>query len=187
MLYPKKINARKTDLIIKIAIFISFLVGVGLVIINRFATPNIRWAGYCNAAIIYVWVTVLYALNRNVNMASHLFIQMVALSALCVYFDIRLGFEAWSINIAIPLIVITINIIMLILSIVSFNNFIRYAFFQLIIIVASLVPIFLVYENMINDKTLSIVATVISGVNLLFSLIFHFKDIKTEVARKFHM
>lgn len=187
MLYPKKINAKKTDFIIKIAILISFVVGVMLVFINRFTTPNIKWAGFCNAGIIYVWVTVWYALNRNVNMASHLFIQMIALSCLCVYFDIRLGFEAWSINLAIPMIVIIINIIMLILSIASYNNFIRYAFFQLLIVVASLVPIFLVYENMVNDKTLSIVATVISGVNLLFSLIFHFKDIKTEIARKFHI
>ena len=187
MLYPQKINAKKTDFIIKIAILISFFVGIGLVIINRFTTPNIKWAGYCNAGIIYVWITVIYALNKNVNIASHLFIQMLALSALCVYFDIRLGFEAWSINLAIPMIVIIINIIMLILSIASYNNFMRYAFFQLLIVIVSLVPIFLVYENMVNDKTLSIVASSISGVNLLFSLIFHSKDIKEEIIRKFHM
>lgn len=187
MLYPQKINAKKTDFIIKIAILISFFVGVGLVIINRFTTPDIKWAGYCNAGIIYVWVTVLYALNRNVNMASHLFIQMLALSALCVYFDIRLGFQAWSINLAIPIIVIIINIIMLILSIASYNNYMRYAFFQLLIVLASLVPVFLVYEHLVNDKTLSIVASGISGVNFLFSLIFHSKDIKAEIIRKFHM
>ena len=187
MLYPQKINAKKTDFIIKIAILVSILVGVVLVFINRFTTPNIKWAGYCNAGIIYVWITVIYALNKNVNIASHLFIQMLALSALCVYFDIRLGFEAWSINLAIPMIVIIINIIMLILSIASYNNFMRYAFFQLLIVIVSLVPIFLVYENMVNDKTLSIVASSISGVNLLFSLIFHFKDIKAEIVRKFHM
>ncbi|MBR3003020.1 MAG: hypothetical protein IKF38_05650 [Clostridia bacterium] len=187
MLYPQKINAKKTDFIIKIAILISFVVGVLLVVINRFTTPDIKWAGYCNAGIIYVWITVIYALNKNINIASHLFIQMMALSALCVYIDLRLGFEAWSINLAIPIIVIIINIIMLILSITSYNNYIRYAFFQLLIVIASMVPIFLVYENLINDKTLSIVATSMSGVNLLFSLIFHSKDIKAEIVRKFHM
>ena len=186
-LYPQKINAKKTDFIIKIAILISFLVGVVLVFINRFTTPNVRWAGYCNAGIIYVWITVLYALNKNINIASHLFIQMVALSALCVYFDIRLGFQAWSINIAIPMIIIIINIAMVILSIASYNNYIRYAFFQLLIVLASMVPIFLIYENLVNDKTLSIIATSISGFNLLMSLIFHFKDIKEEIIRKFHI
>ena len=187
MLYPPKINAKKTDFIIKVAILISLAVGIALVYINRFTTPDIKWAGYCNAGIIYVWVTVLYALNKNVNIASHLFIQMVALSALCVYFDIRLGFQAWSINLAIPMIVILINITMVILQIASYSNYMRYAFFQLLIVLVSLVPIFLVYENMVNDKTLSIVASGISGFNLLMSLIFHFKDIRDEVVRKFHI
>lgn len=187
MLYPQKINAKKTGFIVKIAILISFAVGILLVLINRFTTPEIKWAGYCNAGIIYVWITVLYSLNKNINIANHLFIQMLAISALCVYIDYRLGFQAWSINLAIPMIVIIINITMLIISIARYSNFIRYAFVQLLIVLVSLVPIFLVYEQLVNDKTLSIVATSISGVNLLFSLIFHFKDIRDEVIKKFHM
>ena len=187
MLYPQKINAKKSDFIIKVAILISIIVGLLLVIINRYATPGIKWAGYCNAGIIYVWITVLYSLRRNVNIASHLFIQMLAISALCVYFDIRMGFQAWSINFAIPMIVIVTNITMLILSIASFRNFARYAFFQVLIVILSLVPIFLVYENLVNDKTFSVFASVLSIFNLIISLIFHFKDIKSELARNFHI
>ena len=186
MLYPKKNSAKKTNYILKTAILISILVGIVLLLINHLTTPEIRWARYCNAGIIYVWVTVIYALNRNVNIASHLFIQMIAISALCIYIDISMGFNAWSINLAVPIIVMITNIAMLILSISSYN-FIRYSFFQLLIILTSLVPIFLVYENMINDKTLSIIATAVSGVNLFISLIFHFKDIKSELIRKFHI
>lgn len=187
MLYPQKINAKKTNFIIKVGILISIFVGIMLVVINSIATPDIRWAGYCNAGIIYIWITVLYALNKNINMASHLFIQMLALSALSVYIDMRLGFQAWSINVAIPMIIIIINISMLVLSITSYNNYTRYAFFQLLIVIASSVPLFLIYEHLVNDKTLSIVSTSISGVNLLISLIFHSKDIKTEIQRKFHI
>ena len=76
---------------------------------------------------------------------------------------------------------------MLILSIASYNNYIRYAFVQVLIVLASTVPLFFVYENLVNDKTLSIVATSISEINLLFSLVFHFKDIKEEIVKKFHM
>ena len=187
MLYPQKINAKKTDFIIKVAILASFIFGIMLVLINRIFTPEIRWAGYCNAGIIYVWITVLYSLKKNVNIASHLFTQMVALSALCVYFDIRMGFQAWSINYAIPLIVIATNIAMLILSIANFRNYVRYAFFQVLIVLLSLIPIFLVYENWVNDKAFSIFASCLSLFNLIISLLFHFKDIKTELARQFHI
>ncbi|MBR0350859.1 MAG: hypothetical protein IJH76_03455 [Clostridia bacterium] len=187
MLYPQKINAKKTDFIIRVAILISYIFGLLLVLINRIATPGIRWAGYCNAGIVYIWITVLYLLRRNVNIASHLFIQMLAISALCVYFDIRMGFQAWSINFAIPLIVIVTNITMLILSIARFRNYARYAFFQVLIVLLSLIPIFLVYENMVNDKSFSIFASCLSLFNLIISLIFHFKDMKTELARQFHL
>lgn len=187
MFYPQKINAKKTDIIIKIAILISIIAGILLVVINRLVSPKIHWAGYCNAGIIYIWITVLYSINKNVNIARHLFIQMLAISALCVYIDCKIGFEAWSINIAIPIIVIIINISMLILSIANRNNYIHYAIYQLLIVLVSLIPIFLVYEKLVNDKTLSVVATSVSGVNLLLSLLLHRKDIKEEIVRKFHI
>lgn len=186
MIYPKKNSAKKTNLIVKIAILISVLIEIMLILINGFATPKLRWARCFNIGIIYSWITVIYSLNRNKNIASHLFFHMILLSVLCVYIDISMGFQAWSINIAIPIIVIIINATMLVLSLIS-HDYMRYAFFQLLIVLLSLVPIFLVYENMVNDKTLSIVATAISGFNLLISLIFHIKDIKLELIRKFHV
>ena len=103
MLYPQKNNAKKADYIINIAVIISVFLGIVLVIINNIVTPQIRWARYCNAGIIYVWAMVIYALNRNINTASQVFFQMIALSALCIYIDVTTGFKAWSINLAIPL------------------------------------------------------------------------------------
>lgn len=187
MFYPQKINAKSTDLIIKIAIVISVIVGFSLVLINRIFTPNILWAGYCNAGIIYIWITVLYSINKNVNIANHLFIQMIAISLLCVYIDYKMGFSAWSINIAIPIIIMICNISMLIISIVCHTKYINYVIYQLMIIICSTIPLFLIYEHLVNNKTLSIIATSISGFNLLLSFIFHYKDIKYEIIRKFHI
>ena len=70
MLYPQKINAKNMDLIIKISIIISVFLGIFLVFLNRMTTPNIHWAGLCNAGIIYIWVTVLYSINKNINIAT---------------------------------------------------------------------------------------------------------------------
>ena len=106
MLYPQKNNAKRADNIIKIGILISFIIGAVLLLINQLVTPQIRWARYCNVGIIYVWITVLYALNKNINTASHLFFQMILISAVTVYIDVTLGFKGWSINYAIPSIVI---------------------------------------------------------------------------------
>ena len=55
------------------------------------------------------------------------------------------------------------------------------------IVIISTIPIFLVYEDYVQDKTLSIVATAISGVNLIISLALSAKDIKEVIVRKFHI
>lgn len=59
--------------------------------------------------------------------------------------------------------------------------------YQLLIVIVSTIPIFLVYENLVQDKTLSIIATTISGVNLILSLSLSAKDIKEVIVRKFHI
>ena len=157
MFYPQKINAKSTDLIIKIAIVISVIVGFSLVLINRIFTPNILWAGYCNAGIIYIWITVLYSINKNINIAGHVLVQTIAISLLTVYIDYKTGFKAWSINLAIPIIIIIANITMLILTIISYKKYIKYAVYQLLVVIVSTIPIFLVYEDYVQDKTLSII------------------------------
>ena len=180
MLYPQKINAKNMDLIIKISIIISVFLGIFLVFLNRMTTPNIHWAGLCNAGIIY-------SINKNINIAGHVLIQTIAISLLTVYIDYKTGFKAWSVNLSIPIIIIIANITMLILTIISHKKYIKYAVYQLLIVIVSTIPIFLVYENLVQDKTLSIIATTISGVNLILSLSLSAKDIKEVIVRKFHI
>lgn len=93
MLYPKKIRVKKTERILKILILTSLLMGILLVFINRIMTPEIPWAALANAGIIYGWITVLYSLNRNVNIAAHVLIQTLAVSILTFYIDKRLGMK----------------------------------------------------------------------------------------------
>ena len=73
------------------------------------------------------------------------------------------------------------------LTIISRKKYIKYAVYQLLIVIVSTIPIFLVYENLVQDKTLSIIATTISGVNLILSLSLSAKDIKEVIVRKFHI
>ena len=158
-----------------------------MVIINTLTTPNIHWAGFCNAGIIYVWITVLYSINKNINIAGHVLIQAIAISILTIYIDYKIGFKAWSINIAIPIVIIIANITMLILTIVSHKKYIKYAIYQLVIIAISLLPILFVYENWVQEKTLSIIASGISILNFILTLALCSKDIKEVIIRKFHM
>ena len=187
MIYPKKLSSKKGDLIFKIFLISSIILGILLILINKLTTPDIPWATLTNAGIIYVWITVFYSIKKNTNIAGHVLIQAIAISILTVFIDYKLGFKLWSLNIAIPIIIIIANITMLILTIVSYKKYVKYAIYQLIIVLFSMIPVILLSENIIKNKVLSIVASGISIINLILTLILSARDVKDAVVRKFHI
>lgn len=187
MIYPKKLSSKKGDLIFKIFLISSVILGIILFIINKLTTPNIPWATLTNAGIIYIWITVFYSINKNTNIAGHVLIQAIAISLLTVFIDYKLGFEKWSINISIPIIIIIANVTMLVLTIVSYKKYIKYAIYQLIIVLFSMVPVILLGENILENRVLSIIASSISIINLILTLILSTKDVKEAIIRKFHI
>ncbi len=187
MIYPKKLSSKKGDLIFKIFLISSIILALLLTLINKLTTPEVPWAALTNAGIVYVWITVFYSIKKNINIAGHVLIQAIAISLLTVFIDYKLGFEKWSINISVPIIIMIANATMLILTIVSHKKFIKYAIYQLIIVLFSMIPVILISENIIENKVLSIVASSISILNLVLTLSLCAKDVKAAIVRKFHI
>jgi hypothetical protein len=187
MIYPEKIKAKKSDQIMKQLISVSVGIAIILVLINKLTTPTIPWAALANAGILYSWVVVIYAIKKNINIAGHVLLQLIALSSLTIYIDYVLGMKGWSINLAIPIMIMIANLTMLVLTIVSYKKYMKYAMCQLVIVLLSMLPVLLVTEHIVEDKTLSIVATGISVLNFLLCLMLAARDIKEAILRKFHI
>lgn len=187
MIYPKKINANKSEKLIKIFLLSSIILALILLLINKLTSPSVPWAALANGGIIYIWITAIYSIRRNTNIAGHVLIQTLAISLLTAFIDYKLGFKGWSIEISIPIIIIISNITMLVLTIVSYRKYIKYAIYQLLIVLFSMLPLLFIEENMINNTVLSIIAISISILNFILCLILCAKDIKEAIVRKFHM
>ena len=187
MIYPQKLSSAKGDKIIKILALVSTFIAILLVVINKLTTPNIHWAALANAGIIYTWITVIYSIKRNINIAGHVLLQTIAISILNLYIDYQLGFYMWSLSISIPIMIIVSNITMLVLTIVTHKKYIKYAIYQLIILIFSMLPVVLISEDIVQFKVLSIIAVGISILNLILTLILCANAVKDAVVRKFHM
>lgn len=187
MIYPQKLNSKKSNLIVKLGLIASLGFAILFIILNRIITPQIHWAAIANGTIVYIWIVLYYTIKRKINIAGHVLLHAIAISILNVYIDYELGFRGWSINIAIPIIVIVSNITMLVITIVSHKQFIKYAIYQLFIVFFSIIPFILLTEKITQNFTLSIAASIISVINLIVSLVWCTKDIKEAVARKMHM
>lgn len=186
MIYPKKISANKSGKLIKILLVLSVISAIILILINKLTTPDVSWAALANGGIIYVWITVIYSIRKNTNIAGHVLIQTLAISLLTVFIDYKLGFQGWSIEISIPIIIMISNITMLVLTIVSHKKYIKYAIYQLVIVLFSMLPVVFIEENMVNNPVLSIIASCISVVNFILCIIFCARDVKEAIVRKFH-
>ncbi len=186
MIYPKKINASNGEIIIKIMLAISVIVAVVLTIINKLISPNIPWAALANSGIIYIWIIAIYSIHRNINIAGHVVLQTIAVSLLTVFIDYKIGFRGWSLSLAIPIILIIANLAMLILTIVSYKKYLRYAIYQLFILIFSILPAILIGERIVKEPIMGIIATGISILNLIITIILSAKDLKEAVKRKFH-
>ncbi len=187
MLYPQKLSSKRQNIITLNLLIASIIVAIILTLINKLTNSNVHWAALSNAGIIYVWVTVIYSINKNVNIAGHVMLQCIAISILTTYIDYKIGFSGWSLQISIPIIIIIANITMFILTIVSYKKYIRYAIYQLVICIFSMLPVYFITTHMISNAILSYVAIGISLLNFFVTIVLCAKDIKDAVVRKFHV
>ena len=187
MIYPKKINANKSEKLIKIFLISSIILALILLLINKLTTSNTSWAALANGGIVYIWITAIYSIRKNTNIAGHVLIQTIAISLLTFYIDYSLKFKGWSLNIAIPIIIIIANLTMLILTIISHKKYIRYAIYQLIILLISVIPVILITEEIVKNPVLGEIATGISILNLIITMALCAKDVKEAIIRKFHL
>ena len=187
MLYPKKLSSKKSNVLIKILLGVSLIIAIILTMINKLTTPEIHWAALANSGIIYSWITVRYSIHKRTNIAGHVMIQAIAISLLTTYIDYNLGFRGWSLEISIPIIIMIANVTMLVLTIVSHRKYIRYAIYQLVICIYSLIPIYFIQKELIDNYILSYVAIGISIVNFILTIILSARDVREAIIRKFHM
>lgn len=187
MIYPKKLSSKKSEKIINILLAVSIIIAGLLILLNGILNPNIPWSAIANAGIIYIWITVMYSIKKNTNIAAHVLVQMIAISILVVYIDKRLGFQGWSTYIGVPIILIVANITMLIVSILSYKKYTKYAIYQLIIFFISMIQIILSSKGIIELKTLNIVSIVISLINFTVSIILSGKAFYKVLVCNFHI
>lgn len=187
MLYPKILNIEKGKIIKKILLLVSVIISIILVLINFCIDSTNKWSLLCIVGIIYVWLTTLYSLKRNVNIASHVMIQMICITALTLAIDYILGYEGWSITLAIPIIIMIGNVTLLILTIVSRKKYIKYAIYQIIIFILSMIPLILMKYSIQNYNLPTIISSSIAGATLCLTLILCGRDLYKDIIRRFHI
>ena len=188
-LYPKIRNIKQVNLALIILMAISVLIALICVIVNVCTSTEFWWSLIVIAGIVYTWVTVTYSIRRNINIASSVMIQLIAISILTLCIDYILGYSSWAINLAIPIIICVANVTIFILTLVSVHRYLKYAVYQLIIFVLSMIPliIFFAFPGVITTPIFMIISSSIALFTFVCPLILCGRSIMEELDRRLHM
>jgi len=187
MLYPQKISSKKIDKITNALRNGVIILSIALLVINYITTPNIYWSHLCIAGFIYIYFTVRYSITRTRNIAGYVMVQTLLLATIMFFIDYRIGYTGWSINISIPILIIISNIAMLILTIINYKDYGKYAISQLVIVLLSLSMILFIYKGFAKVSFLINISIFISIFNFVVSVVLCHRDFKEEIIRKFNI
>lgn len=98
-----------------------------------------------------------------------------------------MGYQGWSVNLAIPIVIGVANFTMTVLTIVSRKRYLKYAIYQLSLFIVSMIPLLLLAFHIQHSWIPTVISSTIAGSTLLLTLVLCGKDLLGETIRRFHI
>ena len=188
LMYPDiEPSMRKARFVIKIFIFLSVVIELLLVGINYLTYNGLKWSLICGAAFVYMDFTLVYSFRRNKSHRTKMIALALGAMVMTYMIDLAIGYMGWSLNYAIPIIIMFIDVNILVLMLVNIHEWQNYILVQLGMLVVSLLFSLLIIPGFITKPLLTIVAAGVSGLLLGSTLVFGDKKATTELGRRFRV
>lgn len=179
---------RKMRFVVKLVVFLSVLVEIVLVMLNRYIGKNVRWSAICGVGLAYICFTLIYSFMYQRGHRRKIMYQAIGIMVLCVAIDCLLGYQGWSLEYAIPSTIIAIDLAVFIIMIFNLNNFQVYIMMQLYTVALSTVMLIVIWASKLAKFVLlANIAEAISVFLLAGMLVFGDKKAIAELSRRFRI
>lgn len=188
-MYPEVTqHTRILKLIGRIYILAAVLCESVLVLLNYFLYRGVRWSLICGVVFLYLFITLKYSIdNPKAGLKMKIWVQTVGFALVMVFFDNITGYRGWSVNFAIPCIIIVMDAAIALLMIVHLDSWQNYLLLQIFMALSGITMIVLYAAGIVKHPVLSFVAAGISVVMLGLMLVFGGRKAKNELKRKFYV
>lgn len=187
--YPDiRLNGKKVELVSRIVLFLSIVIGVLAVIINYTQQPSVWWSFIVVGGLIYVQLIMFFFIeNEHAGYRSKVFIGAAYEIAYVVLIDYIFGFTHWSLEFAVPSTLLVIDLMIAVVMFVNIRNWQSYLLFQILMILCSGFCAVLSLIGMIEKPLMSYLAFGISCTLFLATFIIGGKRASNELKRRFHV
>lgn len=186
--YPDiRIQKRAYRFILQVFFLLSVVVCAIMIALNLFYYDRVLWSILPTGLTCFTWFTLRYCIFNNVNLGAKVIITALLLQVMLLFVDWRIGYRGWSLNYALPAIILVADSAIVILMVVNFMNWQSYLLYQIQLLILSLLPGILYLERWITKPIPTFIAMGVSLISLLGTMIFGNTEAKDELLRRFHI
>jgi len=186
--YPdvRKITKR-LHFVMRLILFLFILAEIGLVTVNYIKTPQFWWSAICGVAMLYIYLSMLYWIRHDAGYAAKIGLQLTFTIVLLLGIDYFTGMWGWSLQWAIPGLILLGDAIVFFLMMLNRQYWYSYTLLLLLISIFSIVIILLFFVGKIENVVLPVICVGVTGVYLLGTIIFGDREFTREMKRRFHI
>lgn len=187
-MYPDvKNKVRALNLIVKIYTFAAIIIEAVLIIVNVRTFRNLWWSAISGIAILYLYVTLRFSIQKNKGYRRTIMIQVIGATLLSIAIDFIVGYRGWSVNFVVPSAILLLDLAIFILMMVNKSYWQSYILMQMFTTILGIMVLIFWHQGLIWHPVVSIVAAFVSASLLLGTLIFGDRKAINEIKRRFHM
>lgn len=188
LMYPDvEPSMKRAKFVIKIFIFLSIVIEAILITINYFTYTGLKWSLICGAAFAYMDFSLIYSFRKNKSHRAKMLVLALGAMTLVYIIDMALSYTGWSVNYAIPIIIMFMDVNILVLMLVNIHEWQNYILVQFGMLMISLIFVILIIPGIITHPVLTVVAAGITALLLASTLVFGDKKATTELGRRFRV
>ena len=187
-MYPNvRLTMRKRILFSRIYLFCGLIAEIALVIINALCNSAIWWSAIAGLGILYSYMVLRYAILGQAGYRSKMIVLSMIGIASVISIDFIIGYRGWSLDYALPGVILLMDVGILVCMIINRRNWQSYIMLQISLILCSLLPILLNRFELEKNRPMAFAPLTASALLFVGTMILGGQRASTELKRRFHV
>lgn len=187
-MYPNvAIKTKKLMFISRVYLFCAILLEAVLVGVNANGEFQTWWSFIVGLGLLYGYMLIRFAILGKSGYKSKVIVLALITVLLTVALDFVVGYRGWSVNYALPIVILVVDVIIIILMIYNRRNWQSYILWQILMILCSVISLVFSVAGIASQPILGEIAFAASVFLFLGTVIIGGERARTELKRRFHI
>ena len=187
-MYPDvRFAMRRRILLSRIYLFCGLIAELALIAINVLCNSTIWWSAIAGLGILYGYLVLHFAILGEAGYRSKMIVlSMIGIISI-ISIDFITGYQGWSLDYALPGVILLMDVGILVCMIVNRRNWQSYIMLQISMILCSLIPILLNFFELEKNRLIAFTPLAASALLFAGTMILGGRRASTELKRRFHV